>query len=142
MNGSTIAFHDFEGVPPLPLELDDDFLAGDHALPQPPGQLSFMTGFVVITRVFQLLSQCILRHRLYNISPATAPDVASQLEWLAETSQKLREILVNLPEQLQVNYDSSRFNESTAVFGTQQANIYITALCLELSLVSRCHSKA
>lgn len=56
-----VAIQDSEGVPPLPLEVDDDFITRDDMLLIQPGQQhSYMVGFNCINRLFQILSQCML----------------------------------------------------------------------------------
>lgn len=65
MSGRALILNDFEGLPPLPDEVDDEYITPAGALEQPKGKLSHMTGFLAVVRVFQVLSQCITRHRAW-----------------------------------------------------------------------------
>lgn len=130
-----VAIQDWDGVPPLPLEVDDDFITRDDVLLIQPGQqYSYMIGFNCVIRLFQILSQCILRQRLLNSAPSFEFNVWVHGEWVQETMDELRQILAGLPPQLR---PSPGFQEdsSTSFNGTQAANICITALCVEMALV-------
>lgn len=147
MNGHTIAIPDFEGAPPFPLEVDDEYINTDSAQPQPSGKLSFMSGFIVISRIFQILSQTIMRQRTLRINPSAGPDKQALLLWIESTTAEVRAIMADLPEKLRHDYSSSSGDGTGAhsLYATQQANIQITALCLELCLVStrldQCHAQ-
>lgn len=65
MSGRALILNDFEGLPPLPDEVDDEFITGAGIVQQPEGKLSHMAGFRAICRIFQVLSQCITRHRAW-----------------------------------------------------------------------------
>lgn len=137
-----VAIQDSEGVPPLPLEVDDDFITRDDMLLIQPGQQhSYMVGFNCINRLFQILSQCMLRQRLLNSAPSFGFNVWAHGEWVQVAMNELRQILADLPPQLQSEAESRE--DSLASFnGTQAANICITALCVEMALVcsERCFS--
>ncbi|KIR26190.1 hypothetical protein I307_05224 [Cryptococcus deuterogattii 99/473] len=130
-----VAIQDWDGTPPLPLEVDDDFITRDDVLLIQPGQQhSYMIGFNCIIRLFQILSQCILRQRLLNSAPSFEFNVWAHGEWVQETMYELRQILADLPPQL---HPEPEFQEdpSTSFNGTQAANICITALCVEMALL-------
>lgn len=65
MGGRALILNDFEGVPPLPAELDDEYITAGGVVPQPEGRLSHMAGFIAVCRIFQVMSQCITRHRAW-----------------------------------------------------------------------------
>lgn len=78
MSGRALILNDFEGLPPLPDEVDDEFITPNGIVQQPEGRLSHMAGFRAICRIFQVLSQCITRHRAWaNPVPGDAPPAAS-----------------------------------------------------------------
>lgn len=78
MSGRALILNDFEGLPPLPDEVDDEFITPNGIVAQPAGRLSHMAGFVAICRIFQVLSQCITRHRAWaNPLPGEAAAGAS-----------------------------------------------------------------
>jgi hypothetical protein len=139
LNGHTIALPDFEGIPPFPVEVDDEYITNESIQPQPSGKLSFMTGFIVISRIFQILSQTIMRQRTLRINPSAGPDRVALLQWIEDTTSHLRDLMSDLPEKLRHDYSADELSGDRTVhslYATQQANIQITALCLELCLVS------
>ena len=147
---------DVQGTPPLPSEVDDDLLTdsrhrteegvqggpqqatetGSHGqLPsQPKRRMSVMVGFVALTKIFELLSKCLWRHRIYLSADPTSGGSREALQsWVLQSKVELQHIMEGLPFQLRPD-----FNPKTGVdlpFGIQAANICITGLCLELALV-------
>ena len=63
------------------------------------------------------------------------PDRNTLLEWIGETTEELREVMEKLPPLLRHDYGGADDGEIHSIYATQQANIHITALCLELYLV-------
>lgn len=126
---------DMDGVPPLPLEVDDEFLSphlpADSAF-QPPGRLSYMAGFIAVSKLFKILSGCIVRHRTLVNDPDSAQDPETLRAYVARSLDYVQALLASMPDQLQPGNAS----DADTVFGTQAANVYITALCIELALVS------
>lgn len=137
LNGHTIALPDYEGIPPFPLEVDDEYITHESIHPQPSTRQSFMSGFIVISRIFQILSQTLMRQRTLRINPSAGPDRTALLFWIEETTSQLRGIMDSLPPKLRHDYvvPPAGAGVDHSLYATQQANIQITALCLELSLV-------
>ncbi|AAW45173.2 expressed protein [Cryptococcus deneoformans JEC21] len=130
-----VAIQDSDGVPPLPLEVDDDFITRDDMLLVQPGQQhSYMVGFNCVNRLFQILSQCMLRQRLLNSTPSFGFNVWAHGEWVQGAMNELRQILADLPPQLRPEPGSGG-DSSTSFNETQAANICITALCVEMALL-------
>lgn len=130
-----VAIQDSDGVPPLPLEVDDDFITRDDMLLVQPGQQhSYMVGFNCVNRLFQILSQCMLRQRLLNSTPSFGFNVWAHGEWVQGAMNELRQILADLPPQLRPEPGSGG-DSSTSFNETQAANICFTALCVEMALV-------
>lgn len=139
MNGiSSISLNDLEGVPPLPLEIDDDYITTSVAIVQPEGTVSYMTGFVAVSRIFQILGQCQIRQKTYANNMAAGPPREALLVWVEEQRTGMRRLLDELPGKLRADWREAggfeRAEESS--LGIQRANIHITALCVELALVS------
>jgi len=122
-----------DGVPPLPLEVDDEFLSVDGGV-QPSGRLSYMAGFAYLARLFKVLSGCIVRHRTLAADPSSVPDKSKLMRWVTTSLEDVQSLLAQLPEELQP--ENISHDGPPSVFGTQAANLYVTALCIELSLVS------
>ena len=81
-----------------------------------------------------------MRQRTLRINPSAGPDRAALLQWIEDTTSQLRRLMDDLPEKLRHDYSVDESSGDRAVhslYATQQANIQITALCLELCLVSR-----
>lgn len=147
MNGHPMILYESEGVPPLPSELDDEWL--DHAKPsfiqhdagRRQDRMSVMVGFRAVTEIFIMISQCLNRHRvLLNSAGSSEGSRESVNEWIVETKHHLQQLLVQLPFQLRPEYQPD--TSADLAFGIQAANICVTALCLELALVSEmaCHA--
>ncbi|BEJ13508.1 hypothetical protein CspHIS471_0306820 [Cutaneotrichosporon sp. HIS471] len=151
LSGRPIILHDFEGVPPHPLLVDDEYLTPAGHLPQPDGRPSIMVGFVSILRIFQVVSGCVARHRAFANRPRNDAraededdmdefDEAASVRWIAGAQARLRSILSALPPalcmDLQVSCAAERADPCNfSLFQIQQANISITALCAEFALL-------
>lgn len=135
---SPISLNDLEGVSPLPLEVDDDYITNTLATSQPEGTISYMTGFVVVSRIFQILGQCQIRQKTYANNRAAGPLREELLGWVEQQRSGMRRLLEDLPGKLRADWREAggfeRAEESS--LGIQRANIHITALCVELALVS------
>lgn len=135
---SPISLNDSEGVPPLPLEVDDDYITTSVATSQPIGTVSYMTGFVVVSRIFQILGQCQIRQKTFANNREAGPPRAELLAWVEVQRAELWRLLDDLPGKLRADWREvggfERAEESS--MGIQRANIHITALCVELALVS------
>jgi hypothetical protein len=135
---SAISLNDLEGVPPLPLEIDDDYITTSVATPQPEGTVSYMTGFVVVSRIFQILGQCQIRQKTFANNRGAGPPREELLIWVEDQRIGMRRLLDELPGKLRADWREvggfERAEESS--LGIQRANIHITALCVELTLVS------
>jgi hypothetical protein len=128
---------DHEGVPPFPLEVDDEFITPSGNLPQPISRASTMTGLALSLRLFRTFSQCLTRHRTFTYTPSEAPDVETTLVWLEDARAMVRDTLRNLPAAWQAGLeDCWRDEEEGVAFGTQRANLLITAASLDFALVS------
>lgn len=94
-----------------------------------------MAGFIAISKLFQVLSGCIVRHRTLVNDPQSAQAPAVLCAYVDRSLEYVQVLLTGLPEQLQPGNAS----DGNTVFGTQAANVYVTALCIELALVSTTH---
>lgn len=135
LNGHVIAFHDADGLPPLPLEVDDEHISSDRVSSTSSARISFMIGFNTIARIFQLIYHCTWRHRSF-VSGHFSSEPTSLLAWIEDTRRRLKEILASLPSSLKPGAHNTDQASPALFYGMQAANICITALCLELALVS------
>jgi len=133
-SGSPISLNDFEGSPPLPLEVDDEYMTPEGHLPQPRAKPSYMSGYVSVVKLFQIFSECLIRQRCFIHTPAAGPNTDSLKSWIEEAQQRIRSILDSVPEVLRNNIGEDTWAKGD-VFGTQKANVLITALCVEFALV-------
>jgi hypothetical protein len=132
MTGSPISLHDIDGCPPLPLEIDDEYINTEGYLPQPPGRVSYMTGFALISNVFRILYECMMRQRIFETMPTMGADRVMLRIWVNEAQSRLKRLLGSAPTALIPGMDEQQDD----VFGTQRANILVTALCTDFALVS------
>jgi hypothetical protein len=130
--------HELEGVPPLPLEVDDELITVEGHLPQPPTRTSYITGFVIIAKLFRVLYGCLYRQRSF-VSGLTTSAHAEMLRWIDEAELRIDKMLDEVPEVLKHGHSAEISGGEADVFGTQKANIWITAVCVKFALVSlRC----
>jgi hypothetical protein len=136
LNGHPFIIHDAEGLPSLPFECDDEMLSDKGPPSAASGHVSYMIGFNTIARIFQMIYQCIWRQRTYQATASSSPnpDKLELDDWAEAAKVKLQNLLASLPLQLRPDFSSNE--QGGSVFGMQAANISITALCLELTLVS------
>lgn len=131
-----ILMNDFEGVPPYPLCIDDELITTEGNLPQPVNRPSYMTGFVANVQLMQILSECMRRHRTYETSPMDT-DVYGILRWIERGQAQMRQVIQGLPDVLgPAPSHGTTVTDQSEMFGTQRANLLITAVSAEFALVS------
>jgi hypothetical protein len=158
MNGGHTLIHHQEGLPPLPLEIDDEHLstvppsiphyADNTSRPSHP-KSTYIAGFVTLIKIFIILGECQSRHRTWINDPDMSQDLPTLNLWLDPTIERLRRLTESVSAEYTSRRDSSReggvsdsggimmgINDDEAIKGIQQANICITALCAEFALVS------
>ena len=147
MNGGHMILANHEGVPPLPLEVDDENLASASGPDQSEEfkKHTYISGFVAILKIFQVLGECQLRHRTFQNDPTAVQDMTTLTRWIDDAAVRLRQITEGLPKEMhpkehqEGEIGGSRMmaeSDSDATAGIQWANICITALCAEFALVS------
>ncbi|ORY30802.1 hypothetical protein BCR39DRAFT_528419 [Naematelia encephala] len=134
-NGNPLMLHNMEGTPPLPMEVDDEYLTHSSIGTQPPGTISHMTGFNFNVKLFQILGQCQVRHRTWLNDRESSPTAEALLEWVRGATSRLRGILDTLPEELREGPPLRGRGAEEAFCGIQKANVHITALCAEFALM-------
>jgi hypothetical protein len=119
--------------------VDDEYMTADGCLPQPLHRVSYMTGFNTINKVFQIVSQCLTRQRMFVIGPQSGLNADTLLEWVDASARQMRSLLLDLPKVLNADFSATPEFADTpeSAYGIQQANIHITALAGEFALVSR-----
>ena len=131
---------DFEGTPPLPVDVDDEYITANGISPQPAASISVMAGNIAAIRLFRILGECQQRHRTFTNSPSeSSPPVAINLHWAEAAILAVYQVLQDPPPELRGEYSAPPLDVfesgSSSFVGMQQANIQITALCTELALV-------
>lgn len=113
--------NNYEGHPAYPQEVDDDLITSQGTFMQPPGRTSYMVGFVVLSKIFRILAECLLRHRRYTRAPTVYDTIREASEWINEAHDRCRAILDGLPPALQASGPANEPNEeAAAVFGMQR----------------------
>ncbi|KAM0749420.1 hypothetical protein T439DRAFT_327121 [Meredithblackwellia eburnea MCA 4105] len=153
LNGYPMIIHDIEGLPELPVQVDDECIFKDGIRSGPaggnPSTPSFLVGFVSNCRLFEIISQSIVHRRslqtqsgsrVGRVDPATIEKwVEAAFVWISEIMEELPVELKNgSGEHLDV-WGGLSGGKSGATplspYGTQQANILVTALSAEFSLL-------
>lgn len=137
-----IHLNDFEGLPPLPLVVDDELITSRGAFDQASGTISYMTGFNGCVQLFPLLAQVIIRSKRLavrrregrHLSPE---EVEVELAWEAELRRTLDGMIASLPPQLRAEWLEGGDAEPSrdAILGMQRANIFVTDASLRICLV-------
>lgn len=131
---------DYEGLPPLPLTVDDELITSAGSFPQPAGKMSNMTGFVCVVQLWPILSQCIVRHRRLTLrqrhgrvlEPAEAE---AEREWVQNARADVDVIRQSVPSQLLEGTYDGEDDTARAVWGMQRANFIITEASVRFALV-------
>lgn len=144
--------------PPLPLEIDDEFLFSTHVSPQPAGRVSRLVGFNANVRVYSSNSALLAWEIAFGSGQIF--DWEHQRSCLVECLQKAKSALVNVPAELSLFHPKkispaglSGLNEDGSIFDyphdhihqerraiqyeIQKANIYASQLCTRSYLVEK-----
>ncbi len=137
---------DFEGVPDLPAAVDDDFITTQGMFPQPASRPSTMMGFVAVTKLFRIMSECLYRHRMikhrpYGVGRNAGDEFEETMDWIEAANVRIANIFDELPEVLRgskplTDGSSGLGDDERAVFGMQRANVIITIASIKFALVS------
>jgi hypothetical protein len=140
--GNMIHLNDFEGLPPLPLVVDDELITSRGAFDQASGTISYMTGFNGCVQLFPLLAQVIIRSKRLAIRRRegrhlSPEEVEVELAWEAELRRTLDEMIASLPPQLRAEWLEGGDAEPSrdAILGMQRANIFVTDASLRICLL-------
>lgn len=124
--------NDFQGVPSLPEPTDDEHITSQGYFSQPTDRTSVLAGFVCLSKMFIIISECFFHHRSVASSTTLAlPHVG--IEWTYSAEDRLHGMLRDLPEAIQ---DPMKIGEPAArqVFALQRANVLITAAIAKFAL--------
>lgn len=84
--------------PPLPLEVDDEYIYVDHVDPQPPGVISKLTGFNLGIQIYQTLTPLATIELAYGIGEVF--DWNRQKKVLEECLRAVKRVLDMAPREL------------------------------------------
>jgi hypothetical protein len=84
--------------PPLPMEVDDEYIFADHVEPQPEGVISQLTGFNLNVRVFMCVTPIATMELAYGIDEAF--DINRQKRVLEECLRAVKRIPDGAPREL------------------------------------------
>jgi hypothetical protein len=134
-----IHLQSYEGLPPYPLEIDDELITTQGYFDQPAGETSYMTGFKRCVSLFPIMAECLVRHRslMHRQQPLMLDERAAESEWIQRAGEDVDDIIDSLPPVLRkVNPIDERDEERNGVFGMQRANLLVTAASVRFVLVS------
>lgn len=125
--------NDFQGICSLPEPVDDEFITSQGMFPQPASRTSILAGFVSVSMMFKILSECFFHHRCIT----TAGLKTTSSEWTVDAEERLHQILREMPLVIQdPAIVGDETNKMRQVFALQRANILITAAIAKFALVS------
>jgi hypothetical protein len=114
----------FQGVCSYPDAIDDDLITSQGMFPQPPHRTSLLAGFVAVSRLFRILSECFFFLRC--IEAQIEPAVNVDLDWARRAEGRVHDVLNALPEG----------GDQREVFAMQKANVVVTAAIVKFAIVS------
>ncbi|GMK57856.1 hypothetical protein CspeluHIS016_0406900 [Cutaneotrichosporon spelunceum] len=139
--GNMIHLNEFEGLPSLPLVVDDELITPRGAFAQ-AGSVSYMAGFNGCVQLFPLLAEVVVRSKRLarRREPLSAGEVERELAWEADLRATLDGMVAALPPQLRAGWvdgDVEADVESSrdAIVGMQRANIFVTESSLRICLL-------
>lgn len=87
-----------EPYPPLPLEVDDEYIYVDHVDPQPPGLISKLTGFNTGIRIYMTCTPLATMELAYGIDEVF--DWTRQMRVLGDCLRAVKRTLDIIPQEL------------------------------------------
>ena len=129
--GPPMLVNDFQGVCSLPEPIDDEFITSQGMFPQPSSRTSVLAGFVSVSKMFRILSECFFHHRCITTGVRTV-----NMDWTVDAEDRLHQVLREMPRAIQDPLTNAT-ESMRQVFAMQRANILITAAISKFALVSR-----
>ncbi|BDD60637.1 hypothetical protein MAP00_005743 [Monascus purpureus] len=126
--------------PPLPLEVDDEYIFPGHVEPQPAGTVSQLVGFNANVRVFKTTTDIIAWEIAFGAGPQ---DWERRRNIIWECLQKAKASLCDVPQELALRspailLGSPTLQDQRAIqFEIQKANICVTQLSTRSYLVEK-----
>ncbi|PYH99274.1 hypothetical protein BO71DRAFT_369657 [Aspergillus ellipticus CBS 707.79] len=142
-----------ERYPPLPLEVDDEFIFPTHVQPQPPDRASLLVGFNANVRVLSSYNSLSAWEAAFGRGQIFDWDRQRSLMW--ECLQKAKAALANVPSDLALRWPQGSVPDDQGHFGPnlsaeaprshvrhiqyeiQKANIYASQLGTRSYLVEK-----
>ncbi|KAJ5130777.1 uncharacterized protein N7515_006816 [Penicillium bovifimosum] len=143
--------------PPLPLEIDDEFLFPTHCEPQPPDRVSQLVGFNANVRVYSSYNALLSWEIAFGSGHIF--DWEHQRNSIWGCLKKAKSALLDVPSELSLHHPQHKFAAGTSGFGDsaafsysddhihqerraiqyeiQKANIYASQLCTRSYLVEK-----
>lgn len=121
--------NDFQSVSSLPSPIDDEFITSQGMFPQPSSKTSILSGFVIVSQVFRILSETFFHHRC-----VTTGFKGVGIGWTIEAEERLHKVLKDMP--LAIQDPEGHGGIGKGVFAMQRANVLITAAITKFALVS------
>ena len=128
--GNPMLINDFQGVCSYPEATDDEFITSQGMFPQPASKTSLLAGFVAVSKLFRILSECFFHDRCIRSQLQTI-----SLDWTSDADDRVHDVLRDLPAAIQ-DPNTVPLEENRQGFATQRANILITVAIVKFALVS------
>lgn len=139
--GMPLHMNEYEGVPEYPMMIDDEYITSRGAFDQPPDSVSFLVGFVQLSKIFKIFAECLLRHRRFtSAKKVTLSDRQDAADWINDAADEVNNIMNDLPSVLKDSDQSSTHlhvsQEAAPVFSMQTANLFVTSASVNFAFVS------
>ncbi|KAL7420962.1 hypothetical protein Q5752_003846 [Cryptotrichosporon argae] len=125
--GNPMLINDFQGVCSYPEAIDDDFITSQGMFPQPASRPSLLAGFVSVSKLFRVLSECFFHHRCILSELRTIGT-----DWTLLAEERVHAVLREMPSAIQD--PASAKPGLREVFAMQRANILITVAIVKFAL--------
>ncbi|KLT40106.1 hypothetical protein CC85DRAFT_162721 [Cutaneotrichosporon oleaginosum] len=126
--GNPMLINDFQGLCSYPEAIDDEFITSQGMFPQPASKTSLLAGFVAVSKLFRILSECFFHHRCILSDLQTI-----STDWTVAAEERVHALLGDLPLAIQ-DPPSVPLEANRQVFATQRANILITVAIVKFAL--------
>jgi hypothetical protein len=105
-----------EPYPPLPLEVDDEYIFEQYIQPQPPGSISKLTAFNLNCQIFETVTPLATMELAYGIDSVF--DINKQKQVMEGCLRAVKRVLNNVPRELMLEPGSKagEFATSTSYY--------------------------
>ncbi|KAG8980601.1 hypothetical protein FRB95_009469 [Tulasnella sp. JGI-2019a] len=105
----------------LPTEVDDEFITARAILPQPPNKTPIISGFIYISRIWQLVGEMLPMVRRDRMKPPSGHAAIARLEEVCEMHTKIINVFDHAPHELRLKSTGSLRRRGDSTSSSSQA---------------------